>query len=208
MLRIVGLAWLPVATPAQAQVWVTDTVGPIPEGATYIITPGYWTKDGTVIGITFPAGDSIPPPPNPKSDTIQLPEAPNDFHYIGDIYTDPEGNITIISAIYVWILIDDPPAGPILVGDGTETNVDVDMDIDYTGDPGDPYIVLDKNGVEVYNGLMSGLVLEDYNLMSIGTRGGPYVPIPTATEWGLIGMAVLLLTAGAVVLGRRRTAAA
>ena len=32
-------------------------------------------------------------------------------------------------------------------------------------------------------------------------------PIPTVTEWGLIGLAVLLMTAGAVVLGRRQAAA-
>ena len=32
--------------------------------------------------------------------------------------------------------------------------------------------------------------------------------VPTVTEWGLIGLAVLLLTAGAIVVGRRRAASA
>lgn len=33
-------------------------------------------------------------------------------------------------------------------------------------------------------------------------------PIPTVSEWGLMAMALLLLTAGTVVIGRRHRAAA
>lgn len=204
MLLIAGIAWLAIATPAQAQVWVTDTVGPIPEGATYIITPGYWTKDAVVIGVTFPHGDSIPPPPNPKSDTIQLPEEPNDFHYIGDVYVDPLGNITIISAIYIWGPFGDIPIGPIIVGDGSVPNLEVDIELDYTVNPADPTITIDKDAVEVYSGLYSALVLADYQLMTIGDRGCSYVPIPTTSEWGLIVLTLLILTAGTVVIARRR----
>lgn len=207
-LLILGLGWLAATSPAQATIWVTDTVGPIPPGATYIITPGYWTKDGLVIGVTFPGGDSIPPPPNPKSDTIKLPDHPNDFAYVGDIYIDPYGNVTTISAYYWWYTGYSAPAGPIIVGDGTEPSVTVDVSLDFTSVPEDPYVILEKDTVEVYSGPMSGLVLADYDLMTVGTRGGAPGAIPTVSEWGLMVTVLLLATAGTILYGRRRPAAA
>ena len=36
------------------------------------------------------------------------------------------------------------------------------------------------------------------------TLGGPAAAVPTISQWGLIIMALLILTSGAVVIGRRR----
>ncbi len=202
---VVGIALLVAATSAEAAIPATDTVGPIPAGATYIITPGFWTRDGVVIGITFPNGDSIPPPPNPKSDTIKLPQVPNDFHYEGDVYQDPQGNITIISAWYTWsspVLV---LSGPIIVGDGSVPKLSVMSDFDYTATPDDPNVVIDKDGLEVYDGPLSEVPFANLQLTTVGTReANGEADVPTVSEWGLIVMTLLLLTAGTIVFGRRR----
>ncbi len=204
-LLVVGIVSLGAATSAKAVNWVTDRVGPIPAGATYVISPGDWTDGGVVIGTTFPAATgphSIPPLPNPASETIKLPVPPNDFHYGPDVYTDAAGNVTIISAWFVWGAAMEASA-PIIVGDGSVASLDVMADFNFSVNPDDPNVVIQKDEETVYDGPLSAVDYASLQLTTVGERGH-WREIPTVSAWGVIVMALLVLGAGSLVLSRRR----
>ncbi|MDH3892240.1 MAG: hypothetical protein OEV49_14275 [candidate division Zixibacteria bacterium] len=208
MVVAIALAFSLVAAPASVQAQptrVTDCVGPIPPGFTYIITPGFWTRNGVVIGVTFPAGGSIPPPPNPKCHSIVLPNPPNDFHYNGDVLICPLGNITVISASYQWN-IGFLPNPPIIVGDTLlADSIDLDLNYDYTGGGDDPYMMISKNGAPVYEGLLSGADLEALQLDTVGYRELTEIEqVPSLTNWGMLVLMVLLVISGVYVIYYRR----
>ncbi|MBX3384930.1 MAG: hypothetical protein KF864_15645, partial [Phycisphaeraceae bacterium] len=150
---------------------VYDSVTVREPGGRYVISPGFWTLDGEVIGQTFPEGDEVNGRGS-KTDSTDLPFPPNDFHYYDDEYTDADGNTTRLKGNAVWSLLAPaadtgfpfnlyaPPGGGI-----------IETDYHWNINLFDPPIDVRLNELPLYSGPLSGFMPADLGLVFIGTRG-------------------------------------
>lgn len=210
------------ANAGQPVVQVRDCV--TINGGTYMITPGYWTRDGAHIGTTWIGGGQITGAGTVYS-FANLKVRPNDFHYGAqpppnhglpgppDMYTQANGKKTNIRSWTFWIggfeLI--PPTDqvlPIFGGTAAQGPASIDVETTYnisSGAPNNPNLLLKLNGSTIYNNPLAGLagsgVLAANNLEQIGVHAVSVLNnIPTVSQWGLIGMGLLLLTGGTLAL--------
>ena len=212
------LAVTTVVTPARAQpaanAWdcLNYTNNSPDQSRNYFISPGFWTKGGAIIATTFPGGQRVDVPPGgsiEKCDHIFIEGRPDDFHFDGDMW-----NGTVYMGQAFWTQ-NAPPAGgckiPIPdVGPGRQ----VQIIVDYTVVP--PHINVVVNGMRIFDGPLQEfqdnpppppLVFGIVGARNIESME-PGAPIPTVSEWGLIVMTLLLLTAGTIVIRRYKAQAA
>lgn len=112
--------------------------------------PGLWTKDGQVIGTTFPNGEVQPAGVESHNwDILQLAQEPNDFHFDVEILL-PSRPITIS----VWAFWDNGDPGDIWIEFYTFANTftaNYDVMLDLSANTA---VVLDiDTQVELYNGI-------------------------------------------------------
>ena len=140
-------------------------------GGKYTATPGIWTRDGVEVGRTFRKGANIPVGPGEKKIVTQyhtprsLDGIPNDFHFVGDTWTTPNGTTTISGWTY-WTAatitsIQIKTYSPAVV----TGNNSVDYMYDYTVNPFDPNFVYMLNGATLYNGAFSAFNPADFGLV-------------------------------------------
>jgi LPXTG-motif cell wall-anchored protein len=197
--------------PTAEAVWCTDCVGPIPNGDTYIITPGLWTRNGVVVGITFPNGDIInpPPPPNTKWDQIWIDPPPNDFHYNCDLWYHAGGAYVTHhagTAYFNDLVMGDYYEFPTYINDGSADSVDVYLALDFSVSASDPPCSLIVNGNLEFTGNLSGVdpILPGLGLEKGGSRQLGSTNLPSTTNWGLFLLILIVAISAAWLLLRRR----
>jgi hypothetical protein len=142
------------------QVWGGST------GGTYCVTPGIWTKDGKEIGRTFRTPKKITVGPGEHTHCVQyvkLPDNPNDFHFVNDVWSTADGD-TLITCWTFWDSFFSFTIEIQLYISTTPGNHTVDCSFDFTIDPLDPDFIYILDGVLEYQGPFSGF---DPNLIPV-----------------------------------------
>jgi len=161
---------------------------------------GRWTRDGAVIGTTFPGGvGTATGNPEHLSDHIVLPQAPNDFHFTVDFPALPN-----TPHLEVWLAWNGTvPFGftfDLFLVDGFfETMVDIDL-------VADSIAVSDTAGGVLFNGTFSAFDgTQITGLMFTGdSRMVMAVPEPMALVLVAIGLAVMSIVGLPSSVRRRR----
>src|SRR5216110_1533889 len=118
----------------------------------YVVTPGFWTQNGVVIGQTWIGGGSVQGPAGTACSNVRFPNGvvPNDFHFQGDQFLSPNGTVTIISGDFYWgfpsPLLDIPLFG------GQSPTTSLSLLLDWTLNPSDPFMHLTGSGGILYSG--------------------------------------------------------
>ncbi len=189
---------LMVSTAAQAGVATIVSDHVWNDGQNSVIWgPGIWTKDGQVIGTTFPNGEVQPAGVESHNwDILQLAQEPNDFHFDVEILL-PTHAINIA----VWVFWDIADPGDIWIEFFTfantfTSNYDVMLDLSTN-----TAIVLDiDTQVELYNGdadpfIGNAPLPGDF----IGTGSSRYFHVPTPGT-----LVIALGGLGMIGVGRNR----
>jgi hypothetical protein len=214
--------------------WARDSIwiqAPPDKDVNYQISPGQWTIDNEVMGITFGMPDKLDVPAGEKGEThedIKLPLPPNDFFFGPDIITVGDWEPVEYWAKSYWDSNGAPPSPiPLLRLDkdqppGKVVLIQVVQNPDGTGtlwlwknppfDPANPF-AWDKD-IADWKGPLDAALDPDFekDVPGVGLIQGhhgtrePVIddlsPIPTVSEWGLIILCLLLMTAGTIVIRR------
>jgi hypothetical protein len=139
-------------------------------GGTYDVTPGLWTYNGELVGLTYRNGETHAVPPNQSVcaciEYSELWGDPNDFHFIGNRWISPDG-VVYISCWSFWYHLSIFNFTiefyiPIFPG-----NFFMDFTYDFRPNPNDPQMIVKQNGVVVYSGSRSAFNPGPLNLRQI-----------------------------------------
>lgn len=179
--------------------------------------PGNWTVDGVVVYQTFPGGTTTPTPAgkNHDWDWVDCTDKPNDWHWSA-WFENPNGpEQWHIHFWFGWGGAIPKIKSKVVCHNTIEAiicNVNLDTDTyevfeDLNLGQGDPKLGPSLAGPLSWSGFPENLLATNNYFVIDATRKNVEEPIPTVSEWGLVVMGVLVLTAGTIVLGRRRRAA-
>lgn len=197
-------------------IWVQAGDAPV----NYLVSPGQFTKNGADIGDeTWPEGGKIDVEPGDKREECypppgapphKLPGPPNDFHFGPDIINK---QFAYWGQAF-WNQDAPPPKVEIPLPappPGTPPGKSFFVQVDYNQDPPMAWVwenppwgpddpdAWDKETADIKVPLD---FLLDGDLSGIREVIPPLPLIPTVSEWGLIILCLLLLTAGTIVIRR------